>query len=881
MPQITTALNAAIYEPALRVFPQLKSSDFSHFHSDPISTGTWAFTADTEQIASSTDGAVGGFGGPRLGNTFGNHAGSHSSQSYYAAAVPVLPADEMFVISQPEMHSKELGVVSGLLQAATVQAVPVTAFNQLILDTRKTRNTITGSLRAAEASMSTAAQGILAWVTPQRGCDVIGKGYNNSPGIYDGSEFYRESLFHIALSGCVKEFIYYHAWAETPWDIDLDVMSDTIAELENVTAFVTGRRNGSLRGHSKQDGGCVPLTAATAVPWSTPHVVSGAAFSGHHIFRVTMRTRPNQTGTLSDHPGMVMIVSEDPFTYWPTNVARWFAITPVPGAKCLFSGCVRGDDAGVWLVSSSADAVGSARPASLKTDDQGSASFCEGPGWSTVFKDNFDTLDESSWTRMDAVTAEDFMTVSQQSIKTDDVTAEEAPPLPPAPPPYLSNMSMFQYTLSGNNEICLDGTPGVIYMRNGTGSGSRSFYIHYQGGGWCESPSDCAGRSRTHLGSSRGYEAGHLTGHIQNHGRGCPSGGYFSTVQATNPLMWNWNVVYLMYCDGGSWTGSRSSPYRADNSTLHFHGKEIRDGAQNMLMTKLGLDRATDVVISGASAGALAVYLTVDRWCDAVKTNNSSATCVGLPDAGLFLDYQSPTTLAQPPAPGTFRSAMKWDYETFNSSGGVNQDCIAAKKGSDCIFAEHTAPFSRAPIFALQSQYDEFQMVAVLSNASVKNVNELGANITRRLDSGVLRSHPDSGTFFDSCVHHTFWGSSSDYFSSIRIDGDLVMQAFQKWYLGLGDPTAKKVWRQQELYPCADCCGLRSHDRATTSFKSDEDAHTIKPFRDEDAWAFHQLCSSPIWFHWGRSSADSGGKHLGSANGELRVEKCRGGPGRA
>jgi hypothetical protein len=57
-------------------------------------------------------------------------------------------------------------------------------------------------------------------------------------------------------------------------------------------------------------------------------------------------------------------------------------------------------------------------------------------------------------------------------------------------------------------------------------------------------------------------------------------------------------------------------------------------------------------------------------------------------------------------------------------------------------------------------------------------------------------------------VHHTFWGSSSDYFSSIRIDGDLVMEAFQKWYLSLGDPTAKKVWRQQEVYPCADCCGL-------------------------------------------------------------------------
>jgi hypothetical protein len=52
------------------------------------------------------------------------------------------------------------------------------------------------------------------------------------------------------------------------------------------------------------------------------------------------------------------------------------------------------------------------------------------------------------------------------------------------------------------------------------------------------------------------------------------------------------------------------------------------------------------------------------------------------------------------------------------------------------MFAEHTAPFIRTPVFALQSQYDEFQMVDVLRNASVKSVNELGANITSRLDFG-------------------------------------------------------------------------------------------------------------------------------------------------
>ena len=124
--------------------------------------------------------------------------------SYYAAPKPVLPADEMFVVSVPASYAPskpspldELG--ADLQQAATVQTISVTPFNQLVLDTRKTRNTFTGSLRAAASSMSPTAEGILAWVSPRRGEDVIGKGYNTNVGIYEGSEYYRESLFHMAL----------------------------------------------------------------------------------------------------------------------------------------------------------------------------------------------------------------------------------------------------------------------------------------------------------------------------------------------------------------------------------------------------------------------------------------------------------------------------------------------------------------------------------------------------------------------------------------------------------------------------------------------------------------------------------------------------------
>merc|ERR1711881_118026 len=52
--------------------------------------------------------------------------------------------------------------------------------------------------------------------------------------------------------------------------------------------------------------------------------------------------------------------------------------------------------------------------------------------------------------------------------------------------------------------MCLDGTPGAYYFQPGTGSGATKWYIHHQGGGWCESLDDCLGRSRGGLGSSNG-----------------------------------------------------------------------------------------------------------------------------------------------------------------------------------------------------------------------------------------------------------------------------------------------------------------------------------------------------------------------------------------
>ena len=251
----------------------------------------------------------------------------------------------------------------------------------------------------------------------------------------------------------------------------------------------------------------------------------------------------------------------------------------------------------------------------------------------------------------------------------------------------------------------------------------------------------------------------------------------------------------------------------------------MREAFQDSLL-KAGLSAATDAVISGCSAGGLATYLHTDQWCDAVQASSPGAKCVGLPDSGFFLDFEDPRatpvvggeativkkTKGVAPldgdaqlgatSPGNYHQGLRWSFEAQNA--GVNADCVASKAAGEayrCMFAEHAAEHLRSPVFALQSKYDSWQTGHVLFDGdNATSVNVLGKNITARLDAMLLGTNPASGAFLDACHHHC--GS----WNSVRIDGDLVADAFAAWYATHADPSAKKLWDQSEAYPCDACC---------------------------------------------------------------------------
>ena len=77
----------------------------------------------------------------------------------------------------------------------------------------------------------------------------------------------------------------------------------------------------------------------------------------------------------------------------------------------------------------------------------------------------------------------------------------------------------------------------------GSGSGATKLIIHLEGGGVCEDEEDCLKRSRTDLGSSKHWK------------QTAEFGGFLSDSELFNKHFYNWNVVFVNYCDGGIYSG--------------------------------------------------------------------------------------------------------------------------------------------------------------------------------------------------------------------------------------------------------------------------------------------------------------------------------------
>jgi len=325
--------------------------------------------------------------------------------------------------------------------------------------------------------------------------------------------------------------------------------------------------------------------------------------------------------------------------------------------------------------------------------------------------------------------------------------------------------------------VCLDGTPSALYYRPGTGDGVRKWFLHHQGGGYCTSLADCYGRSQGGLGSSKSYSNTMDLG-----------GGYFSNNAQVNPLMYNWNMVFFPYCDGGFFTGNNANVSEYNGNKLYFRGNRNEIAYLQYLSANLRLMEGTDFVIGGCSAGGLATFFHLDWWRQVLPPTSAVK---GLPDSGWILDYEG----GKGPA---LHTTMLWIFNTMNATSGMDQSCVAAHVPTGdvekCMFIEGTTPHITTPLFPLQSQYDSWQTDNVLGSNDPAQINAFGKIFEARFKTGVLWN-ANNGCFLDSCFHHCgFW-------NSIAIDNTRSGVAFRNWYNG-----QRGVFLQEKAYPCNPCC---------------------------------------------------------------------------
>ena len=244
--------------------------------------------------------------------------------------------------------------------------------------------------------------------------------------------------------------------------------------------------------------------------------------------------------------------------------------------------------------------------------------------------------------------------------------------------------------------VCLDGSSPAYYHRPGIGPNERSWIIHFNGGAWCFDANACVERSHGSLGSTKKLPKSPPI--IQ---------GINSPNPTVNPDFYDWNLVWVVYCDGASFTGNRERPIVSKSGqTIYMRGKRVLNAIINDLLYNRDFKSAESVILTGSSAGSMAAIFHADYI--ASKFLPTVPVRV-LADAGFFIDT---STIGGK----NLKVAFKKVYEMQNASAGLNQACVRNLKDEPwrCFLPSVTSLYVKTPMYVLNSAYDIWALIYFL-----------------------------------------------------------------------------------------------------------------------------------------------------------------------
>ncbi|GMG99818.1 hypothetical protein Nepgr_001658 [Nepenthes gracilis] len=344
--------------------------------------------------------------------------------------------------------------------------------------------------------------------------------------------------------------------------------------------------------------------------------------------------------------------------------------------------------------------------------------------------------------------------------------------------------------------VCLDGTLPGYHWHRGFGSGTHSWVIQLEGGGWCNDRRSCVYRKKTRHGSSNYME------------KEIPFTGILSNKPEENPDFFNWNRVKVRYCDSASFVGEGQD----EASLLYFRGQRIWSAAMEELMAN-GMRSASQALLSGCSAGGLASILHCDEFRD-LFPRSTKVKC--LSDAGFFLDAMDVSG----------GRCLRRFFEGVVSLQGVAKNlprlCTNHLDPTSCFFPQNIIANVKTPLFLLNAAYDSWQVQASLAPPSVDPHNvwhDCKMNHARCSASQIqffqgfrnqmlnavrgFSSSRQNGLFINSCFAHCQSERQDTWFAddSPVLGNKPVAIAVGDWYF---DRSGVKL--VDCAYPCDNSC---------------------------------------------------------------------------
>lgn len=264
-----------------------------------------------------------------------------------------------------------------------------------------------------------------------------------------------------------------------------------------------------------------------------------------------------------------------------------------------------------------------------------------------------------------------------------------------------------------------------------------------------------------------------------------------------NTVTYNWNKIFIGYCDGASYSGHVQKAVNVPNTAdfIHFKGRFILDALYDTFLTEYEMNNASSVIISGTSAGGLAVYLHADYLHEKIVAHSITLKpprITAVPDAGFFMNLPSIT------GEYLYTPVYQNVFKMQQVSDSVNDACIRYYSTKNetwkCFFAQYTLPFIKTEIFIANSLVDNWQGYNIMgitecdptapNDCSDEVATYLNDYRLKELEESSLKTflkRPDAGAWLCECWVHPLlnW----DYFwDGVKVEGWTLGKVFANWY---------------------------------------------------------------------------------------------------